>query len=756
MDSEEAFLKRLLSIIPAKNISLVKEYFSDQANAALVKKTCSNIIKLARKLIAMDTFKIENGVCYYGFTSNAAALMIRYALNASDDLICTTKLILFPVGPALIPHADIIDAFMDAFEKLDVAGKKLAIENSGIIQLNYQLVSSIPPKALPSPQEQIALLRFYSKHEWIAPSSQSFACDILTRWVAGSFGHAVNDVILYISQSWKRNYAEMFGSLEAAFLLLVGDPIIDNGGSDSTNLIASPSSITLLFQIIPLEIFHRVPHYISQNSVKFSDMILNKLIHRLLRDFPLNSCVSSLIMQVLNGFCIAGRKNLLSLITLEHSAYLLSNLTNFEDVKGVIAIFERLVLGFQHSPAAFHRVIPELCNCLIDIENSSLDEKYKFIDSLCFICHVLLFKYPGFKDRYNRLQEVLSKFLRSFPDAEKVKALCKFNWSTSTGDVPNFFSIEMKGYDRFDAKIQKEMKGLLNSGNICYANSVIQVLYLSRKFLPDLSNSKQNTLSLLESLWSKLKNSDQHTINPEIFVNSVFSTSKIFRKAIQADAAEFLKFILDKISDELNQLKGQDHTFAFKGRLQTSIECKICKRVSNKEESFFEIDLFFSDETLNDITLSSMVNRYFSPINLENDDQYFCSNCECQRDAILTPSIIEFPQMLIISLKRFEYLNGALKKLMHFVDFPSKLSLPNYGSCTETLDYFLYACIVHSGSSAEHGHYYTIGRKPENEHHDEWFLFNDSVVEKITHEKILNCWKDMKQDLPYLYFFYKS
>ena len=75
--------------------------------------------------------------------------------------------------------------------------------------------------------------------------------------------------------------------------------------------------------------------------------------------------------------------------------------------------------------------------------------------------------------------------------------------------------------------------------------------------------------------------------------------------------------------------------------------------------------------------------------------------------------------------------------------------------------YLLYAAVIHSGRSAEFGHYYAIGRHVkkalksyhENRATDKWYMFNDRSVSISTYDKLCKVSHMYKTDVPYLLFY---
>jgi len=66
------------------------------------------------------------------------------------------------------------------------------------------------------------------------------------------------------------------------------------------------------------------------------------------------------------------------------------------------------------------------------------------------------------------------------------------------------------------------------------------------------------------------------------------------------------------------------------------------------------------------------------------------------------------------------------------------------------IQYDLSAIVIHSGSSAEYGHYYTYAKDEDG---GEWYNYNDSYVSTSSLPRIISEGKDFKSDTPYLLFF---
>ena len=91
-----------------------------------------------------------------------------------------------------------------------------------------------------------------------------------------------------------------------------------------------------------------------------------------------------------------------------------------------------------------------------------------------------------------------------------------------------------------------------------------------------------------------------------------------------------------------------------------------------------------------------------------------------------------------------------------WVNCPLTLDIPisDGKECNKMVKYVLYAAVIHSGRSAEFGHYYTIGRHSyDTDEKGKWFMFNDRRVTLSDYEKLCKVSKYYNTDVPYLLFY---
>ena len=131
-----------------------------------------------------------------------------------------------------------------------------------------------------------------------------------------------------------------------------------------------------------------------------------------------------------------------------------------------------------------------------------------------------------------------------------------------------------------------------------------------------------------------------------------------------------------------------------------------------------------------------------------------------------TVVITEFPPNLIVSLNRFQF-DRTLKKrvkVLKKTHFSANIQLPlaasgDLSAPSTLVGYELCAIVVHSGTTPDHGHYFTYARdlgmtgdSPQAVE-EPWLLFNDGVVTESSGPKIMSNMQAFPSDTPYLLFF---
>ncbi|XP_051143968.1 ubiquitin carboxyl-terminal hydrolase 17-like [Andrographis paniculata] len=292
--------------------------------------------------------------------------------------------------------------------------------------------------------------------------------------------------------------------------------------------------------------------------------------------------------------------------------------------------------------------------------------------------------------------------------------------------------------------------GLVNSGNSCYANAVLQCLTFTRPITSYLlqglhSKTCQRKGWCLICEFERLIQKGQEVkspLSPAGILSQIQRIGSHLSHGREEDAHDFLRNIVDTMQciwlEEVgvSGSLGENLTLmglTFGGYLRSKIKCMKCSSRSDHCERMMDLTVEIDGDIY---TLEEALARFTISETLGGDDKYKCSRCKSYEKARKKLTILEAPNILTIVLKRFR--SGNLEKLNKVIHFPEILDLEPYmsGRADKYSTYQLYAVVVHLNmmNAAYSGHYICYVK----DIHGEWFQIDDSRVNRVDRETVLS------------------
>ncbi|KAG5555021.1 hypothetical protein RHGRI_012533 [Rhododendron griersonianum] len=278
--------------------------------------------------------------------------------------------------------------------------------------------------------------------------------------------------------------------------------------------------------------------------------------------------------------------------------------------------------------------------------------------------------------------------------------------------------------------------GLTNLGATCYANSILQCLYMNKPFREGVFSVEPDVLKEQPVLLQLARLFAQLHASKKAFVDSApFIVTLELDNGVQQDSHEFLTLLFSLLERCLSCSKvPKARTIVqdlFRGRVSHVTTCSQCGKdseASSTMEDFYGLELNVKGLK----NLGESLDDYLSVEKLQGDNQYYCQSCAARVDATRSIKLRSLPAVLNFQLKRCVFLpkTTTKKKITSPFCFPGELDMGDRLSehSQSELRYDLSAVLIHQGSAVNSGHY-VAHIKDENT--GQWWKFDDEQVSNL-------------------------
>uniref|UniRef100_G3TEA6 Ubiquitin carboxyl-terminal hydrolase n=1 Tax=Loxodonta africana TaxID=9785 RepID=G3TEA6_LOXAF len=373
------------------------------------------------------------------------------------------------------------------------------------------------------------------------------------------------------------------------------------------------SALASVVQHLPLELMDGVVRNLSNDdSVTDSQMLtaISRMIDWV--SWPLGKNIDKWIIALLKGLAAVKKFSILIEVSLAKIEKVFSKLL-YPIVRGAaLSVLKYMLLTFQHSHEAFHLLLPHIPPMVASLLKEDSNSGTSCLEQLAELVHCMVFRVPGFPDLYEPVMEAIKDL--HVPNEDRIKQLLGQDaWTSQKSELAGF-------YPRLVAKSDTGKIGLINLGNTCYVNSILQALFMASDFrhcvLRLTENNSQPLMTKLQWLFAFLEHSQRPAISPENFLSA--SWTPWFSPGTQQDCSEYLKYLLDRLHEEektgariCQKLKqstlpsppeeppspsSTSVEKMFGGKIVTRIRCLRCLHVSSREEAFTDLSLAFPPE----------------------------------------------------------------------------------------------------------------------------------------------------------------
>uniref|UniRef100_T1IWW7 Ubiquitin carboxyl-terminal hydrolase n=1 Tax=Strigamia maritima TaxID=126957 RepID=T1IWW7_STRMM len=350
-------------------------------------------------------------------------------------------------------------------------------------------------------------------------------------------------------------------------------------------LISDPSiepswALSSIVQYLPMTVSPEVVSTVM-TDISIGNDILYLSLKRMMNWLLLSSDpdnIANWIMTLLRGLALGSKFHVLSRLTEDSVEQVFEYLNVAESKNAAFLVLSHMLLSYQHSPDVFHKIVRFIPQKIVAWKAATPpDMENDFLNQFVLLVNIMLYKHNGFPDLYDPILAVLDTFPKPNPDIMN-KMLKEHKWANSQA---TYSSLHYNCSPRSDTG----KTGLINMGNTCYMNSIIQTLYMTDEFrdavILQTPSKYEIVLTHLQWLFAFLTHTQRTALNASEFYKA--SRPPWFESGNQQDCSEYLRHLLDILHEQETSVHSNSDAASPSGKR----ECATSSSVNGLPRSSF-------------------------------------------------------------------------------------------------------------------------------------------------------------------------
>ncbi|XP_035682520.1 ubiquitin carboxyl-terminal hydrolase 38-like [Branchiostoma floridae] len=345
----------------------------------------------------------------------------------------------------------------------------------------------------------------------------------------------VTQVSTLLGVVWKKDQSALLPSLRTVF------------GMISAVEVSSEPSVALASIVpqVPIDMLAVITRSVVTDP-KVRDANVEVSLMRMIGwlSWPVAKNIDQWLVAFLKNLAAVQKYTLLINITKENVKKVFSRLCYPVVRNSALTVLSHMLLSFQHSPEAFHQIIGLVPEMIVFLKKEDTTSSLECMGRLAELVHCLIYHHSGFPDLYEPVLDAL-KGLNKPTEAMVKLRLSQSAWTSQSNGLLSYHS-------KFMPRSETGKTGLMNLGNTCYMNSILQALYMADEFrmkvLSYVPNGAKGVLAQLQDVFAFLSHTQRTAYSPSTFLHT--ARPPWFTPGSQQDCSEFLKYLLDRIDEE--------------------------------------------------------------------------------------------------------------------------------------------------------------------------------------------------------------